>query len=226
MRSSLKMCEVIIFDNDGVLVDSEVIHIAVEQELLAELGLIYEPEIYATRFVGLSNADFYAALRSDYIAATGDAFPDDFAERLNARVWPRIEAELKPISGARKLIEASGRKVAVASSAPLERLRRKLEITGLDRLLSPNIFSADHVRKGKPAPDLFLYSAAQLKTEPRNCAVIEDSVNGVKAAKAAGMLPIGFVGGGHADPKLADRLSANGASIIVSNFAEIEQLLC
>lgn len=217
--------DALIFDSDGVLVDSEVIHIAVERELLAELGLTYDHKTYLTRFVGLSNADFYSQLASDMAARTGEEFPADFGRKLQERLWPRIERDLRPIAGVEQLIKAFGGKVAVGSSAPFEKLMRKLAITRLAHLFSNHIYSADNVRFGKPAPDLFLHAAKMLGVSPDRCAVIEDSVNGVLAARAAGMTPIGFVGGGHADTGLGDRLLANGAVFLVSSHAEIEELL-
>jgi HAD superfamily hydrolase (TIGR01509 family) len=221
----LKDAKAIIFDCDGVLVDSEVIHVAAELELLAQLGLVYEHEAYLTRFVGLSNADFCAELGSDYAKIVGDQFPKDFGTQLERIVWPRIEAELEAIDGVADLVHSFGGKVAVGSSSPYEKLLKKLEITGLQPMFAPHIYSADHVKAGKPAPDLFLHSAAQLDTDPSRCLVIEDSVHGVKAARAAGMTPIGFVGGGHSDSGLEHRLLANGAEVVVSHHSQIQALL-
>ena len=217
--------EAIIFDCDGVLVDSEVIHIAAELELLAHLGLVYERKTYLTRFVGLSNADFYAELKSDYARLTGDQFPSNFGSQLDQIVWPRIEGELEAIDGAADLVDAFGGKVAVGSSSPYHKLMKKLEITGLQSLFAPHIYSADQVKAGKPAPDLFLHSAAQLDVDPGRCLVIEDSVHGVLAAIAAGMTPIGFVGGGHCDVGLEQRLLANGAEVVVTHHNQILALL-
>lgn len=217
--------DALIFDSDGVLVDSEVIHIAVEQELLRELGLTYDTKTYQSRFVGLSNPDFYSQLRSDYETRIGGEFPNDFRERLQARIWPRVERELQPIAGVRELVEAFGKIVAVASSAPYGKLIQKLHITGLFELFSPSIFSVDHVKRGKPDPDLFLHAAAQIDVDAARCVVIEDSVNGVRAARAANMVTLGFVGGGHADEGLASRLSESGAELVVSSHAEIANLL-
>jgi beta-phosphoglucomutase-like phosphatase (HAD superfamily) len=217
--------EALIFDSDGVLVDSEAIHIAVEKELLAELGLEYNHSEYLSRFVGLSNADFYSELASDFSERVGGAFPTDFASKLQERVWPRIEGELRAIEGVERLVDAFCGGVAVGSSAPIGRLMRKLEITNLDFLFRPHIYSVDHVQNGKPAPDLFLHAARQLGVQPERCAVIEDSVNGVLAARAANMVPIGFVGGGHADARLGDRLRANGAAFVVSSHSEIVDLV-
>jgi len=214
-----------IFDSDGVLVDSEAIHIAVEQELLAEVGLDYDHSEYLSRFVGLSNTDFYFELASDFSARIGGEFPSDFASKLQERAWPRIESELRAIEGVDRLVDAFYGGVAVGSSAPIAKLVRKLELTNLSRLFSPHIYSVDHVENGKPAPDLFLHAARQLGVRPERCAVIEDSINGVLAARAANMIPIGFVGGSHADVGLSDRLKANGAAFVVSSHSEIIDLL-
>ncbi len=217
--------DAIIFDNDGVLVDSEIIHIAVEREFLEELGLHYDIEVYLSRFVGLSNADYYAELQADYAEQMGKPFPADFGEELHKRAWPRMESELQAMDGIVALVRAFQGKAAVGSSAPIDRLTRKLEITGLTDLFAPHIYSADHVTCGKPAPDLFLHAAKNLGIQPRDCAVIEDSVHGVVAARKAGMVPIGFVGGGHADDGLKDRLIQSGAEAVYSSHRELENLL-
>ena len=126
--------DALIFDSDGVLVDSEIIHVAVERKLLAALGLTYTDQTYLSRFVGLSNADFYAQLKSDYASMTDDEFPPDFGERLQRLLWPRIETELQSIEGVTALVQAFKGMVAVGSSAPIDRLERKLTITGLIEL--------------------------------------------------------------------------------------------
>ncbi|EAQ29696.1 hypothetical protein NAP1_02950 [Erythrobacter sp. NAP1] len=221
----LREFDAIIFDSDGVLVDSEIIHITVERELLAKMGLEYDLTEYLTRFVGLSNPDFYAELRSDHASRVGGDLPSDFGDKLQEKIWERVQVELLPISGVPSLIEAFGGKVAVGSSAPFDRLTKKLKIAGLFDLLAPHIYSADHVENGKPAPDLFLHAAKQTSTAPAKCVVIEDSVNGVRAAKAAGMTAIGFTGGGHCDAGLEQRLMANGADTVVSSHAMLRSMI-
>jgi len=215
----------IIFDSDGVLVDSEIIHIAVEREFLGELGLHYANEEYLTRFVGLSNPDYYRALQKDFEARVGGVLPRDFGARLQARTAPRMESELRAITGVSQLVQAFGGPVAVASSAPVPKLRHKLELAELATVFAPHIYSADHVKHGKPAPDLFLHAAAMIGVEPQGCVVIEDSVHGVAAARAAQMTAIGFVGGSHADKGLRNRLFESGAAYVAGSHAEIQQLL-
>src|SRR5690606_16854619 len=113
----------------------------------------------------------------------------------------------------------------VASSSDPERLRLTLGLTGLHDLLAPHIFSATMVQNGKPAPDLFLYAAAAMQVPPADCIVIEDSVPGVTAARAAGMLVIGFTGGSHAGPDLGPRLRAAGATHVTSDMDGVAALL-
>lgn len=213
--------DAIIFDNDGVLVDSEVIHIDAERELLAELGLEYNLQTYIGRFVGLSNADFHSELSRDYEVRFSRTFPDDFSARLKARVWPRIEAELRPIPGVVELVHKFGGPVAVASSAVLPRLNRKLQLTNLFELFAPHVYSSDHVVRGKPEPDLFVHAAKMLGVLPSRCMVIEDSVNGVIAGVRADMLTVGFLGGSHLDAGHRDRLREAGANMIAENHDEI-----
>ncbi|MEL6829253.1 MAG: HAD family hydrolase [Pseudomonadota bacterium] len=217
--------QAILFDNDGVLVDSEVIHVQCERELLGEIGLDYAYEDYMSRFVGMPTPAFLKALAVDHEARLGTPFPEDFHARLKARVWPRIDAELEALPGVADLLDQFDGPFAVASSAHLFRLRHKLTLTGMLDWFEPHIYSADMVEHGKPAPDLFLHASAALGIDPEQCLVIEDSVNGVRAGRAAGMQVIGFTGGGHADAGLAARLSAAGAHAVVAGHNEIGALL-
>ena len=205
------MFAALIFDCDGVLVDSERIHVAEEIALLAELGLIYERSEYLTRFVGLGLPEFHAELARDHQAAGLGPFPTDFRSRLDARAWPRIEADLVALPGAEALARKFAGAKAVASSSATKRLARKLQLVGFSDLFAPHIYSTSQVAHSKPAPDLFLFAASRLGAPADTCLVIEDSVNGVLAAKAAGMTAFGYTGGGHADPGLGDRLLNAGA---------------
>lgn len=213
--------DALIFDNDGVVVDSEIIHVSAEREFLAELGLHYEHEVYLSKFVGLSLTDYYSTLTVDYLHATGKPLPNEFGAELRKRVWPRIERELQPLPGVRAVAAYFPDAIAVASSAPIERVIRKLEIVELHDLFAPHVYSAEQVQNGKPAPDLFMFAAAELGFAPSRCAVIEDSVHGIRAAKSAGMIAIGFDGGGHADVGLRARLSDAGADLIINAHTEI-----
>nr|WP_321358975.1 HAD family hydrolase [uncultured Hyphomonas sp.] len=216
--------DALIFDCDGVLVDSEVIAIQCEREILAGWGLDYPFETFVQRFVGLHNRDFHNAIAADAQAA-GLTLPDDFRTALHANHWKRFEAELKAIDGVLDVAAAFSGLQAVASSSEAEKLVRKLELTGLHETFAPHIFSSDLVANGKPAPDLFLLAADRIGARPDTCLVIEDSVNGVKAARAAGMTAWGFTGGGHADPGLAGRLTDAGAHGVFASHRQIAEAL-
>ncbi len=133
----------------------------------------------------------------------------------------RFESELRSISGARRAVSKLETLCCVASSTPLPELQWKLGHAGIADLFAPNIFSAGMVDRGKPAPDLFLHAAAALEIEPRRCVVVEDSVNGVAAGKAAGMQVIGFTGGDHCPPDHATILMNNGAQVVIDDFAKL-----
>lgn len=216
--------EALIFDCDGVLVDSEVIAIQCEREILAGWGLDYAFENFVQRFVGLHNRDFHNQIAADAQAA-GLTLPDDFRTALHANHWKRFEAELKAIDGVLDAVAAFPGLQAVASSSQADKLVRKLELTGLHDTFAPHVYSSDLVSNGKPAPDLFLLAADRIGAHPETCLVIEDSVNGVKAALAAGMTAWGFTGGGHADAGLAGRLTDAGAHRVFSAHREIAAAL-
>lgn len=214
----------LIFDCDGVLVDSEVIAIQSEREMLAAWGLHYEFEAFVSRFVGLHNRDFYEALARD-ADAHGLTLPEGFGPQLQANNWKRYETDLTAIEGVHEVAGAFRGSQAVASSSEADKLVRKLQITGLHDLFVPYIYSSDLVPNGKPAPDLFLHTAAEIGAAPEGCLVIEDSVNGVKAARAAGMTAWGFTGGGHADAGLSARLTEAGAHAVFASHSQIASAL-
>ena len=216
----------VIFDCDGVLVDSEVLSIRGERAALDALGLPYAPEEYARRFIGLHDDAYFEALRADFSRRRGAPPPDDLAERvLTAR---RAEmAGLTAIPGAEAALRAAAAaaQIAVASSSRAHHLKGKLERTGLYALAAPHVYSADLVARGKPAPDIFLFAAEKLGVAPRDAIVLEDSENGVKAGVAAGMTVWGFLGGGHMRAEDGPRLAAAGAARLVGDFDEFIALL-
>ncbi|MCA8899867.1 MAG: HAD family hydrolase [Hyphomonas sp.] len=216
--------EALIFDCDGVLVDSEVIAIQCERELLAEWGLVYDFETFVSRFVGLHNRDFHIALAADAEAA-GISLPKGFGPQLHANNWKRYETELRAIAGVMDVVNTFPGLRAVASSSEADKLIRKLELTGLHEAFAPHVYSSDLVTNGKPAPDLFLLAAERIGARPETCLVIEDSVNGVKAARAAGMTAWGFTGGGHADAGLSGRLAEAGAHAVFPSHPAIAAAL-
>lgn len=213
------MLRAVIFDCDGVLIDSEVIAVEVETALLAEHGLHYEIPEFVARFMGMSDKAFYAALSEDSLSRLGRALPEDFKARVDAGKRLLNEQKLAAIAGIETAVARLSLPKAVASSSERHHLDYKLRKTGLWDLFAPHIYSADHVTHAKPAPDLFLHAANALGVDPSDCLVIEDSVNGVNAALAANMRVWGFAGGGHMDDAGRARLTAAGAERIVGDWA-------
>ena len=214
--------EAIIFDCDGVLVDSEVLAIRGERAALETLGLIYSPQDYVRNFVGLHDRAFFEALRVDYRVRHDGEAPEDFEDRVLAGRG-RERHLLQPIEGADEALRAARRivgKIGVASSSRAHFLTSKLERTGLYELAAPHVYSADLVAEGKPAPDIFLYTAEKLGADPARCLVLEDSENGVRAGQAAGMGVWGFLGGGHIFQGHGERLLEAGADRVSPDFAD------
>jgi len=215
----------IIFDCDGVLVDSETIYVEVERRMLAGIGLTYPIETFQARFNGLRTADFLALLAEDYAELNQGAFPEGFFAQLDTETRARIDTELEAIAGVHDVLQRHDGPRAVASSSRADRLTVKLEKTGLSGFFGPHVYSGDLVGNGKPAPDLFLLAAEKLDLAPEDCLVIEDSAHGVTAGRAAGMTVWGFTGGGHANDHLAERLAGAGAERVVSSHTELTALL-
>lgn len=211
----------VIFDCNGVLVDSEPIAAAALSEALGRVVVALSTAGAMRRFHGRRPADVFTAIE----AATGRRLPSDFSAYVAAETLRRLRTELRPIAHAAHALTWIRGPKAVASSSPPERIRTSLEVTGLMRFFEPRWFSASAVRKGKPAPDLFLLAAARSQIEPGDCIVVEDSGPDIAAAAAAGMKPIGFVGGSHTPGKLAAELLATGACTIVADLRALKSAI-
>jgi HAD superfamily hydrolase (TIGR01509 family) len=185
------MTELVIFDCDGVLVDSEPISIRIDVEMFAEVGMTVSEQEVIERFVGRSPEELARAVEEQL----GHPPPDGWEQRGERRLRRALEAELQPVPGIREALERISLPVCVASSSPPDRLRFKLELTGLYERFAGRIFSATEVANGKPAPDLFLHAAHEMGADPAKCVVVEDSRYGVQAARAAGMDVLGYAGG-------------------------------
>ena len=215
----------VIFDCDGVLVDSEVIAVRAELHALKELGLPYDEDEYVHRHLGATVEAFLSALAEEHMTCHGSPLPDGFTEQLLQDTKNEMDSSLESLPGVHAVLDAIRYPRAVASSSGISRLHSKLLMTDLYHLFEPHIYSVDQVKRGKPAPDLFIYAAKQLGFAPDQCIAIEDSVNGVKSARAAGMNVIGFVGGGHCRPSHSGYLSNAGATIIVDHMDQILEAL-
>jgi HAD superfamily hydrolase (TIGR01509 family) len=183
--------QLVIFDCDGVLVDSERLAVRVEAAVLAELGWPLGQAEVIERFMGRSQAFMAQAI----LDRLGGRLPGDWQDRLDRRYRTAFDAELTPVDGIVEALDRIATPTCVASSGSHEMLRHTLGLTGLYQRFEGRIFSASEVAEGKPAPDLFLHAAARLGAEPAACAVVEDSRYGVEAARAAGMRAFGYTGG-------------------------------
>ena len=218
------MISAVIFDCDGVLVDSEVIAHEVETGVLGSIGLHYDRHEFTERFMGMSSQAFYAALEADGHARLGRSIVDEIRPVIRERYRKAVEERLAEVPGALRAVKSVRQVKAVASSSSEKGLGIKLRKTGLWDHFAPHVYSSAHVTHAKPAPDLFLHAANALGVPPSQCLVIEDSVNGVLAGRAAGMPVWGFGGGGHMTDRLTARLKDAGAERIVAGWAEAENL--
>ena len=155
----------------------------------------------------------------------GRSLPDGFFPTMRSRTQAAFEKELQPVAGVAELLAALPLPRCVASNSQLERVRHALQLTGLSAFFEPHVYSASQVARGKPAPDLFLYAAEALGVAPGAALVIEDSVGGVEAARAAGMAVVGFCGGSHCRDGHGERLSAAGALQVFARMAELADFL-
>jgi len=214
--------KLVVFDCDGVLVDSEPISMAVTRAILARYGLELNLSEAQDLFLGVSATSARKAAE----ARLGAPLPADFEAELAREVVAEFELKLQGIAGVREAVAALGAPVCVASSSSPERIRASLALVGYADLFGPRVFSAQEVEHGKPAPDLLLHAAARLGVAPADCLVIEDSAAGVEAARRAGMKAFGFVGGSHhAGSNYGERLKAAGAALVFDDMLMLPALV-
>lgn len=206
----------VIFDCDGVLIDSERLSVKVDVLVLHELGWPLSEAEVVKRFVGRSDRDTKAAIE----AHLGRTLPIDWEEQMQTLYRQAFEADLAPVDGVLEALAAITVPSCVASSGTHEYLRYALGLTGLYERFEGRIFSAEDVARGKPAPDLFLHAAGQMATKPARCVVVEDSRSGVEAARAAGMRTLAFAGG-LSPPELLEGRN----TIVFEDMLELPRLL-
>lgn len=208
--------DLVIFDCDGVLVDSEKLSIEVDRRVLADLEWSLSRDEILHRFVGRSSAHF----RAEIEAHLGRRLPDDWETPYQPWYLDMFARELTAVAGVETALDDITTTTCVASSGAHAKIRRTLGQTGLLPRFDGRIFSADDVANGKPAPDLFLHAAERLGVSPERCVVVEDSRFGVRAARAAGMRVLGYAGG--LTP--ADWLEREGA-IVFTDMRELPGLV-
>jgi HAD superfamily hydrolase (TIGR01509 family) len=184
----------VIFDCDGVLVDSEPLSVRVLVEALNRHGVGMAEEEAYRRFLGRSLSTMTQVLDEEYGFHTGP----EFLEAMRIDLYNLFRTDLQPIPGIADTLDRLAVTRCVASSSQPERIRLSLSLTGLIDRLQPHIFSASMVKNGKPAPDLFLHAAGEMGVDPKDCIVIEDSPAGIEAGHRAGMTVFAFTGGSHA----------------------------
>jgi HAD superfamily hydrolase (TIGR01509 family) len=223
VRNIMPQIDLVIFDCDGVLVDSEIVAARVEAQLLTAAGHEIEPEELARTYAGLTFRDIMLRIEKETQRLFQASLIDE-AERLVDR---RLQAEVRAIEGAHEAVAAVTAKRCICSNSSSERLRMMLTKTRLLPFFEGKIFSSLDTpsKQPKPAPDVFLHAAGTMGADPRNCFVIEDSVHGVNGAKAAGMRVIGFTGASHTHPGHADMLMEAGAETVIRRWADLASVL-
>ena len=208
----------VIFDCNGVLVDSEPLATTVVAQEFMRAGFPLTPDIVARYFTGRRPADMFAEVE----AVARRKLPENFAATVAAATLRRFREQLRATPHMAYALSWLRGPKCVASSSSLDRIRVSLETTDLIRFFGPYLFSASDVARGKPAPDLLLHVAAKMRVAPAACIVVEDSPVGIAAAAAAGMTPVGFIGGSHAGTQLGDHLRRAGARVVISDMRALK----
>ena len=215
--------DLVIFDCDGVLVDSEIIAARIEAELITLAGYEISAEELAETYAGLAFKDILMRVEEK----SRIPFQASLIDRAEELVDRKLRSDVRIIDGAREAVAAVTVPRAVCSNSRTERVEFMLEKVRLLPFFAGRIFSGLDIpsKKTKPAPDVFLYAAEKLGADPKNSFVIEDSVHGVTGARAAGMRVIGFTGAGHSYPGHADALTEAGAETVIRRWAELSSTL-
>lgn len=213
--------DLIIFDCDGVLVDSELLASQVLSEELARHDVDVGPRECRERFTGSS----LTRVKQLVFQSCGIELPDDFEALVREKDRHVFEERLRPVSGIEEALELITLPVCVASSGSIEKITHSLKLTGLYDRMVPHLFSTEMVKRGKPSPDLFLLAAEKMNIDPKRCLVIEDSPVGIKGAKSAGMDVFGFAGASHAGPGYAEMLDLTGADMVFREMFALPNLI-
>jgi HAD superfamily hydrolase (TIGR01509 family) len=212
--------EVVVFDCDGVLVDSEHLANTVLARLLTEEGFPLSTERSVELFTGSTMAALYAWVEEQL----GRALPPDFAQRVDDETFAAFETQLTALPAAAEVLAALRVPWCIATSGAPAKYERTLRTTGLWELARGKVIHAGEVLRGKPAPDLFLLAAARHQAIPLHCVVIEDTPRGIEGARAAGMPVLAFTGGSHMHPAQRARLLESGAPEL-TDLAGLRRLL-
>jgi HAD superfamily hydrolase (TIGR01509 family) len=209
----------IIFDCDGVLIDSEILSARVDSELLREIGYEIEPLELAHRFAGVTTDGIFRAIGEEI----GRAVPDDLIRRAKQETDRLLAKDVQPIPGVHEMLDQLDDPRCICSNSRGERLRVSLSPSGLWDRFRPYVFSAPEVGDGhgKPAPDVFLHAVRVFETSADDAIVIEDSTTGVTAGVAAGIRVVGFTGASHSWPGHGEALMEAGALTVINRHADL-----
>ena len=213
--------ELVIFDCDGVLIDSEIISAKTLLKLLEEHGLHIDLAHVQHNFLGRSFPTVAASIRTDFQLDLPASFEGEYRRRL----LEQFEEDLLPNRGVTAILDTLSVPYCVATSSSPERVQRSLYIAGLERYFLNHTYTASEVRNGKPAPDLFLHVAEREGCDPAGCLVIEDSMPGVEAAAAAGMAVLRYIGGSHFDGVRSELESESGPWTVFDSWNEFYDLV-
>ena len=213
----------IIFDCDGVLINSEILSAQVDCAILGEFGYEISPAELAHRFAGVTTDGIFKLIGEEI----GREFPANILDRAKRETDAKLRREVAPIAGVHEMLDALDDPRCICSNSRSERLQISLSKVGLWDRFRPYVFSAQEVgtKRGKPAPDVFLHAAKVFETDPADAIVIEDSVTGIAGAIAAGMRVIGFTGASHSWPGHGEALMDAGAITVVRRLVEVPPTL-
>jgi HAD superfamily hydrolase (TIGR01509 family) len=215
--------DLIIFDCDGVLVDSEIIAVQVESRLLSDAGYPISPEEMSERFAGMNWKDALMVIEKEIDIPLSASLIDKSKAILDAK----LASDVEMVPGVKDALAKMTLPRCICSNSGQDRLTMMLTKVGLKAYFEPHIFSAMDLGPdaAKPKPDIFLHGAKQMGVAPERCVVIEDSTHGVHGARAAGMRVIGFTGGQHTYPSHGDRLTDAGAEVVISRMSDLPAMI-
>ena len=220
MDAANRQFDLVIFDCDGVLIDSEIISLSMLIHELALRGVQVDLDYVSRNFLGRSYPTVMQTIRDQF----GLDLPPEFETHYRDRLMAAFEADLTVMPGVRAALDGLALPRCVATSSSPRRAEQSLRLTGLGDLVGPRLFTASMVTRGKPAPDLFLHAAARCGADPARCLVIEDSLTGIRAGLAAGMTVWRFTGGSHLGPETPEEPEDARPHRRLASFGEFFQI--
>jgi HAD superfamily hydrolase (TIGR01509 family) len=215
------MTQYILFDCDGVLVDSEIIAAQVLLRLLKPFGYEMNVKPFMQRYAGMKDYDILTSLSEQHSIV----FPAHFSHQLEIAIDESLASELQAINGVQQALQTIDLPKAVVSNSQLERVQNSLRVAQVTHFFGDRIYTAEMAGKPKPDPQIYRYALEQLGLHPREALVVEDSLTGVTAAHGAGLKVVGFVGASHIMEGHAEKLMACGASATVQTMGELARML-